>query len=298
MTQHVFCRSSSQRIEKASSLNAEQVQRIQEQAQHSNAELLSLINGIHAMVSKSSQDAVQPEPMMIDDQGPALDSSAGFRGLSVQAYFADSAPKNGPPLPNRRHQSSNPMAQHSKVVAPSLSTDLLEINRSRSAIGREQLLRFRRQNRISDAVPTPQSENDLNGFFGVDHPTVSQVAIELEKIVSKLNSRGVQTRTSNEVVAQRLHRWLQGVEAVINSWPSRSAGTKVEKQQQQKDGHALMVNLNSKLSQANGIAKKQIYLALDRNGIDRVFENLRKKLSSVVVEKEIQIYEDEKEALE
>ena len=236
--------------------------------------------------------------MLLDDQGSMLDSSAGYRGLSVQAYLANSAPKNVTPLQKRRHQSSTLMAQHSKVVVLLLSMDLVEINRSRSAIGREQLLRFRRQNRTSDAMPKLQSETDPNSFFRVDHPTVSQVAIELEGIVSKLNSKSVQTRSSNEIVTQRLHRWLQGFEAVINSWPSRSAGTKVEKQQQQKDGHALMVELNSKLSQADGIVKKQIYLALDSNGIDRIFEKLRENLGSVMVEKEIQTYEDEKEALE
>lgn len=236
--------------------------------------------------------------MLLDDQGSMPNFSAGYRGLSVQAHFANSAPKHVTPLRKRRHESSTLMAQHSKAVAPSLSTHLVEINRSRSAIGREQLLRFRRQNCISDAMPKLQPETDPNSFFRVDHPTVSQVAMELEKIVSKLNSKGVQTRSSNEIMTQRLHRWLQGFEAVVNSWPSRSAGTKVEKQQQQKDGHALMVELNLKLSQANGIVKKQIYLVLDRNGIDRIFEKLREKLGAVMVEKEIQTYEDERETLE
>lgn len=298
MTQHVFCRSSSQRVETASKLNAEKVQLIQEQVQHSNAELLSLVNGIHAIVSKSSQNEPSPEPMILDHQGPLPDPNAGYRGMSVQANFASSSPKKFNLLQKRSHQSSSLMPQHSTEITPSLSTDLLEINRSRSAIGREQLLRFRRQNRNSDAVHKQKSETDPNSFFRVDHPTVSQATIELEQIVSQLNSRGNRTRTSNEIATQQLHRWLQGFEAIVNSWPSKSVATKVDKQQQQKDGHALMVNLNSELDRANGIVKKQIYEALDRNGIDRIFERLRAGLGSVMVEKEIQTYEDEKESLE
>lgn len=100
------------------------------------------------------------------------------------------------------------------------------------------------------------------------------------------------------MVTQQLQRWLQGFEAILNSWPNRSAATRVGGQRQQKDGHALMVNLNSNLSQVNGTVKKQIYLVLDRNGIDRIFEKLRESLSSVMVEKEFQTYEDEKESLE
>ena len=278
-------------------MNAEKVQHIQEQVQHSNAELLSLVNGIHAIVSKSSQNKVSPEPMILDDQGPVPDPNAGYRGMSVQTNFASSSPQDFKPLQKCGRQSLSLMPQYSTEVTPSLSTDLLDINRSRSAIGREQLLRFRMQNRNSDAVPKHKSETEPNSFFRVDHPTVSQATIELEQIVSQLNSRGNRTRTSNEIATQQLHRWLQGFEAIVNSWPSKSAATKVDKQQQQKDGHALMVNLNSELDRANGIVKKQIFEALDRNGIDRIFERLRASLGSVMVEKEIQTYEDEKESL-
>lgn len=59
-----------------------------------------------------------------------------------------------------------------------------------------------------------------------------------------------------------------------------------------------MLNLNLKLSQVNGSAKKQIYEALDSNRFDRVFKKLRDSLRSVIVDKEIQIYEDEKECPE
>lgn len=278
--------------------NAEIFQRIEAQVQHSNAELFGLINGIHAMVSRSSQNAVLPEPMILDDQDTMPAPDVGYRELSVQANFANSSSINPTPLQPRRRQSPTLTPQSYRAFAPPLSTDLLEINRSRSAIGREQYMLFRRQNATSDAVPGLESEREPNSFFRVDQPTVSQAAMELEQIVFKLSSRSKRTRTPNEIATQQLHRWLQGCEAIINSWPSTAAATKVDKQRQQKDGHALMVNLNSTLSQANSSVKQQIYEALDRNGIDRIFERLRDRLHSVMVEKEIQIYEDEKESLE
>ena len=291
-------RSSSQRIEKASKLNTEKIQHIREEVQHSNAELFSLINGIHAMVLKSNQNEALPEPMILDDQDSLPALAAGCQGLTVQANFASSTPANPTPFRKGRPPSSALMPQYRKRVTSPLSTDLLEINRSRSAIGREQFMLFKKQYRISDVVPRVGSETDPNSFFRVEPPTVLLAAEELEKIVSKLSSQNNRTGISNDIATQQLHRWLQGFEAIIDSWPSISGATKVDKQRQQKDGHALMLILNFKISEVIGSVQKQIYEALDINGIDRIFARLRESLDSVMVEKEIQMYEDEKASLE
>lgn len=63
----------------------------------------------------------------------------------------------------------------------------------------------------------------------------------------------------------------------------------MEKQRRQKDGHALMLNLNSKISQVDGLDRKQIYKALENNGIEKTFQKLREGLHSVAVVKEIQL---------
>lgn len=295
--QDVVFRSASQRVENASKVNAEKVQQIRDQAQQSNAELLKLINGIHAAVSKPSQNIILPEPMLLNDPNPTPAPDAGYQGSSVQAHFASSNPVRLPTFPKPSPSNSTLMPQHGETAAPQFSPDLLEINKSRSAIGLEQFMRFKRQNRIPEAVPRPESETDPNNFFGVEHPTIPQVAAELEKIVFNMSSRSKSASTSSDTVTQRLHRWLQGFEAIIQSWPTKSAGTKADKQRRQEDGHALMLNLNSKISQANGPVRTQIYEALDDGGIERIFEKLRESLRSVAVEKEIQIYEDERDPL-
>lgn len=292
--QDVVFRSASQRIENASKVNAEKVQQIRDQARQSDAELLRLLNGIHAAVLKPSQNIIVPKPMMFNNPNQKAAPDAGYQGLSVQPYFAGSNPAGLPTFPKPSPSNSTLMPQHGEAVAPQLSPDLLEINKSRSAIGLEQFVRFRRQNRIPVAVPRPEPETDPNSFFGVQHPTVPQVAAELEKIVFNMSSRSKSTSTSSDIVTQRLHRWLQGFEAIVQSWPTKSAGTKADKQRRQEDGHALMLNLNSKISQANGPVRTQIYEALDDGGIERIFEKLRESLRSLAVEKEIDIYEDER----
>lgn len=298
MTQKsVSFRSASQRIENASKVNAEKVQQIQDQAQQSNVELFRLMNDIHAAVSNPIQHAVSPEPMLVDDSSPTPAADTSYRGLSFRARLASSTSTSPTPFPEPGHSNLSQTPQQCQGVAPHLSSDLLEINKSRSAIGQEQFLLFGRQNRIPQAVPIPVSGTDPNSIFGVGHPTVLQVAAELEKIVVKMGSRINRTSTLDEVMTQRLHRWLQGFEAIVQSWSITSAPTRVEKQRRQKDGHALMLNLNSKISQVNGPARKNIYKALENDGIERIFQQLRESLRSVAVEKEIQLYEDENETL-
>ena len=89
---------------------------------------------------------------------------------------------------------------------------------------------------------------------------------------------------------------MHGFGAVVRLWLTSSATTNGEKQGRQRDAQVLMLNLNSKIRHANGTVNKQIYAALDSNGIERASGKLRGSLHSVVIEKEIRIYEDERES--
>lgn len=276
-------------------MNADKVQQIREQTQQSHAELLRLIKGIHAAVSKPTQNTILQESMIFNYPSPKSASDTDYRGLPVQAHLVSSTPDDLMPSPKPRSSISTLMPQHGGAVAPRLSTDLLEINKSRFAVGQEQFMRFGRYRRIPQAVLRPESETGPSSFFGVEHPTVPQIAAELERIVFNMSSIRNGTSTSNDIVTQQQHRWLQGFEVIVQSWPITPAATKEIKQRRQKDGHALMLSLNSKISQANDTVRKRIYAALDKGGIERIFENLRESLRSVAVEKEIQIYEDDRE---
>lgn len=139
---------------------------MREQVRQSNAELFGLINGIHVAVPKPSQNAALPEPMIIDDPSSMPAPDAGYRGLSVEALFASSAPTGLTPFQEHRRQSSTLMPRRCKAVAPPLSIGLLEINKSGSAIGREQLMLFRRQNRLSEAAPRPVLKRTQTVSFG------------------------------------------------------------------------------------------------------------------------------------
>lgn len=283
-------------LRSASQLNAERVQQIRDQALESNAELFKLVNGIHATVSKTTAGAVPPAPAILNNPSPSPDPATGDGGMVVAVNLINSSQVNLPHRPARQPPNCGLTSRPSGTIVPHLSTDLLEINEARSVVGREQLLRFARNSHFQEAVPQPVPETDPGGFFRMEHPTVSQVEAELGRIVSNMSKVRRGEVTSNDLVTQQLHRWLQGVKAIIQPWLSSSAATKEEKQRRLKDGQELMLSLNTKISHASDSVKKQIYEALENEGIERTFEKLRNSLRSVMIEKEIQIYEDEREA--
>jgi len=155
--------------------------------------------------------------------------------------------------------------------------------------------RFGQQKSVSVPTPDRSRKRRQQSFFNVERPTVAQIQGELEDLTISASVTNPSSDGEKEVLTERVHGWLQGFEGTVESWTHAPATTKEEKQLRQNYTLKLMLALNSNVARVDDTIKKVLYAAMERGGIGRVFEKLRKCLRAVMVEKEIETFEDERD---
>jgi hypothetical protein len=277
-------------------VNREKIQFLHDQTLHSNASLVKLVEDIRTMMTESHH-----KPRMPTAWPPYRSSFKEPYGSDPNAmeWFATPASINKPVQPTLPSPGSGTRAtQVSGGQRPvQLSPQLLKVNKERSVVGQMEFAHFRRQNVGSTYTTDSSHKRSFGPFLDAEPTTVAQLVAEFESVVISASATK-RSRSGNDgnLLAQRIIWWLQGFEKIIGAWAQAPTVMKEEKQLRQNQALKVMLALNDNVERADCSLRKEMYAAVECGGIGSVFEKLRNCLCSVMIEKEIERFSDEKES--
>ena len=268
-------RSASQRIETAGKDSAEKLENLGKQTAQSNMELLNLVRAIHETATTEQHSSLQGSlPIRAREH-----SQKGH--LSTEPRRRESSPARGT-------SQSFALSATSAQGRERSSVDIRKLNQERLAVGANEFRRFGESRVLRDHTAEGARE-----FLDDEQPT--QLITRLQYICNLASS----TRNRDDDFQGLLHLktalWLQSFEQVVDRWEASPRASKEEKQRRIKDSHMILLILNRAIAAADRDNRRMFYSALAECKIGRVLDKLKGTLRSVVVEKEIECFEDESE---
>jgi len=252
------------------------LEKIEKQTAQSNVELLKLVQAIHATVT------------------------AGQRDPSLQA----SLPIRTHEQPQEEHLSLGPRRRENSLAKGTsqcfalsaigtqgreeLSTNIRNLNQERLAVGAKEFRRFG-ESRLVRSHTTESARECLDD----EQPT--QLFTRLQCICNLACSAQKRNNDFRGLLVRKTALWLQNFEHVVDRWKASSRANKEEKQRRIKDSHAILLTLNQAMAAGDRDNRRMLYSAMAECKIDRVLDKLRSTLRSVIIEKEIECFEDEGE---
>lgn len=166
------------------------------------------------------------------------------------------------------------------------SVDIRKLNQERLAVGANEFRRFGENRVLRD-----HTAEDAREFLNDEEPT--QLVTKLQCICSLAFSTRKRDNDFQGLLRLKTALWLQIFESVIDNWEVSPIASKEEKQRRIKDSHTILLDLNRAMAAADGDNRKMLYSIMTEGRIDRVLDKLKSTLRSVIIEKEIDRFEDE-----
>lgn len=254
------------------------MERIERQTAQSNVELLKLVEAFDAT------------------------ATAGQQGSSLHASFPirareQSQKDNLSPEPRRRETSlargtaqSFALSAFSTQGREGLSIGICNLNQERRTVSAKEFQQFGERR----VVRTPTTEA-AREFLDDEQP--NQLLTRLQGISNLACSAQKRNNDFRGLLVRKTAFWLQSFELVVDRWEASPMAIKEEKQRRIKDSHAILLMLNRAMAAADRDNRRMLYSAMAEYKIGRVLDKLRGTLRSVIVEKEIECFEDEGELI-
>lgn len=250
--------------------------KIEKQTAQSNVELLKLVQAIHATAAAGQQDSLRQA------------------SLPIRAYEQ----------PQKEDLSAEPRRQESSLVEGTsqsfalsaigtqereeLSSNIRKLNQERLTVGAKEFQRFG-----ESRVVRNNTTGEARVFLDDEQPT--QLITRLQCICNLACSTGKRNKVFRGLLKRKTALWLQDFEHVVDYWEASPRASKEEKQGRIHDSHTILLTLNQTMAAADRDNRRMLYSAMAECRIGRVFGKLRSTLRSVIVEKEIEYFEDEGE---
>lgn len=199
------------------------------------------------------------------------------------------------PSPESRRRESSLAKGTSQSIALSaigtrgreeLSTDIRKLNQERLAVGAKEFQRFGESRVVQN-----NTTEDARDF--PDHEQPTQLFTRLQCVCNLACSTTKRYSNFRGLLVRKTALWLQCFKHVIDRWEASPRASKEEKQWRITDSHTILPNLNRAMAAADRGNRRMLYFAMAECKIGRVLDKLGGTLRSVIVEKEIECFEEE-----